>query len=339
MLAIDDAPAPADSTAAAALLRGAAGSRVTLRVARLEGGGGTVPGVARRAPPPAVSVVRTFALEREAVDLSPVSASVIPLPGSAGPAGYIRLTSFTSRSEADVAAALADLSSAGARAFVLDLRGNPGGLVRAALGVASLWLDQGSPMFNVVGRDESVAERVVLGGGEWDEDAGGGSGAGTAGPPPPRPPLAVLVDHNSASAAEILAGALRDNGRADVLGDRTYGKGKIQQVVSLGGDNDEGGGGGGGRRWWWPPGAAPASAASSSGALMLTVARYTTPSGAPIDGQGLRPARACRAGRLPPAIPAPRLVGAVPGAAAALASALGADPCLRVAAGVLAAQL
>ena len=327
VLEIDDRPAPADSTAAAALLRGAAGSKVTLRVARVESGGGTVPGVARRAPtaPATTSIsVRTFALQREAVDLSPVSASLIALPGSAGSAGYIRLTSFTSRSEADVAAALAGLSADGARAFVLDLRGNPGGLVRAAMGVAHLWLPPGAPVFNVVGRDDTISERVVLGGGEWDEAAPPASSSLSLST---YPPLAVLVDHNSASAAEILAGALRDNGRAAVLGDRTFGKGKIQQVVSLGGDEEEDSTG---WRRWLPHLAPDEPATSSAGALSLTVARYTTPSGAPIDGQGLRPTRACRAGRLPPA---------VPGAPAALASALEADACLKVAAGVLAAQL
>ena len=115
----------------------------------------------------------------------------------------------------------------------------------------------------------------------------------------------------------------------------TFGKGAIQQVVPLGGSDAPL------PRWAWRRGGgSEGTTRGADGALMLTVARYTTPAGAPINGVGLRPARACRAGRLPPAIPALRgHAAALPGAHEALASALGADPCLRVAAGVLAARL
>jgi carboxyl-terminal processing protease len=137
--------------------------------------------------------------------------------------------------------------------FILDLRNNGGGLVSSSLDISSLWLDaaQQPTIFEVEDRYGSAArQKVVLEG---------------PGPRPTDLPLVVLVNKNSASASEILAGALHDNARAEVVGERTFGKGKIQSVFELG----------------------------DGSALFVTVAKYRTPSGAEIDKIGVKPDRAC----------------------------------------------
>jgi carboxyl-terminal processing protease len=126
---------------------------------------------------------------------------------------------------------------------VLDLRGNGGGLLREAVLVASAFLEKGR-IVSVRGRHR--AERT--------EDAVGGAIA-------PRVPLVVLVDRGSASASEIVTGALRDRRRATVVGTRTFGKGLVEEVQTL----------------------------SNGGLLDLTVARYYLPGGEGITGKGITP--------------------------------------------------
>jgi carboxyl-terminal processing protease len=135
------------------------------------------------------------------------------------------------------------LQRQGADALVLDLRGNPGGLLDEAVGVASLFLRPGASVVSLAGAHKPL--RILY---------SKGGVAGTI-------PLAVLVDAASASASEVVAGALKDHGRATVLGEATYGKSLVQEIVRL----------------------------QSGAALKLTVARYLTPAGVDISRNGVQP--------------------------------------------------
>lgn len=128
--------------------------------------------------------------------------------------GYIRLTEFSSHAPEQMRNAINRLLDQGAEAFVLDLRGNPGGLLQASIEISRMWLDSGSIVRTVdrVGHSEEItANHTAL----------------------TRAPLAVLVDGNSASSSEILTGALLDNDRAVVVGSQTFGKALVQSVHSL----------------------------------------------------------------------------------------------------------
>jgi carboxyl-terminal processing protease len=130
--------------------------------------------------------------------------------------GYVRLTRFSGKATTDLAQALDSLQQAGMRQLILDLRGNPGGLLREAAGVADLFLDKGLPIVTTRGRTGEVlkqinSERVPLFAGE----------------------LVVLINGGSASASEIVAGSLQDHDRALILGSSSFGKGLVQSVVDL----------------------------------------------------------------------------------------------------------
>ncbi len=129
--------------------------------------------------------------------------------------GYLKLSFFSERSADEMAQAVDELRADGATRFVLDLRGNHGGLVSAAVDVADIWLDRG----------------VVF----YEEKADGSekSYQATAGDRSDGAPLVVIVDGGSASASEIVAGALQDRGRATLLGESTFGKGSVQLVHEL----------------------------------------------------------------------------------------------------------
>jgi len=159
--------------------------------------------------------------------------------------GVVRLRQFGEGATAEVAAAIDALVSSGARGIVLDLRGNPGGLLEEGLGIAQLFLPAGSGLVEVRARPGTPAQRARV----------------DAPPRYPTLPLAVLIDGLSASASEILAGALQDAHRSVVLGGQSYGKGSVQETVPL----PEG----------W--------------AVKLTVARWYTPAGRGID-RGRQPA-------------------------------------------------
>ncbi|MFM7183349.1 MAG: S41 family peptidase [Planctomycetota bacterium] len=180
---------------AAHLLQGPEGSLVTLAILR--------------APSPA----RAVTVRREHVEV-PSIEQVRMLDPAAGIAG-LKLTSFQKTTAADLEAALRRLDAAGMRSLVIDLRGNPGGLLSSAVDVADLFLDRGLV----------VATR----GRSPDEDFNYSAGkAGTW-----RMPLVVLIDGDSASSSEIFAGAIRDHGRGTIVGSRSYGKGSIQGIFPL----------------------------------------------------------------------------------------------------------
>jgi carboxyl-terminal processing protease len=157
--------------------------------------------------------------------------------------GYVRLYTFNEKSVGDVADAIAALTKQGAKGFVLDLRDNPGGLLDSSVDMLSLFVKDGIAV-RVEGRNPSAnAEYRVSG--KTATDA----------------PLVVLVNENSASASEIVAGGLQDYARATIVGVTTFGKGSVQQIEEL----------------------------SFGGAIKLTIAHYLTPKGRVIDKKGVVP--------------------------------------------------
>ena len=180
---------------AAHLLQGPEGSLVTLAILR--------------APAPA----RAVTVRREQVEVPSIEEARM-LDATAGIAA-LKLTSFQKTTAADLEAALRRLDAAGMRALVIDLRGNPGGLLSAAVDVADLFLERGLV----------VATR----GRSPDEDFNYSAGR----PGTWRMPLVVLIDGDSASSSEIFAGAIRDHGRGTIVGARSYGKGSIQGIFPL----------------------------------------------------------------------------------------------------------
>ncbi len=183
-----------------------------------------------------------FDIERALVSVHSVRFEVLE-PGF----GYLRISQFSETTGPDIGGALRKLQQrAGGRlrGLVLDLRNNPGGVLDAAVEVSDAFLEKGV-IVSAEGRSEESRFRMEAGGGDLVH--------GT--------PIAVLVNEGSASAAEIVAGALRDNGRAKLLGQKTFGKGSVQTVMPL----------------------------ADGQALKLTTSRYFTPSGASIHERGLEP--------------------------------------------------
>jgi carboxyl-terminal processing protease len=181
-------------------LRGSAGSTVRLVVERA--------GAAARMP---------FSLTRAEIAVNPVQNALLLRDG----VGYVDLTVFSTSAAADLGRAIDSLRGAGARALVLDLRGDPGGLLDQGVGVADLFLDAGQKIVTTRGR--TADENHTYADGAPQRFTG--------------MPLVVLTDSGTASASEIVAGALQDHDRALVVGTATYGKGSAQRVFRL----DEGG--------------------------------------------------------------------------------------------------
>jgi carboxyl-terminal processing protease len=183
---------------------------------------------------------RTVSLTRDRIRIQSVRARMLE-PGYA----YVRVTQFQSQSGRDTERALRKLKQEGElKGVILDLRNNPGGVLSAAVQISDLFLDKGLIVYTQ-GRDETT--RVNY--------------AATAGDILDGLPLMVLVNGGSASASEIVAGALQDHGRAIVIGQRSFGKGSVQTILPLHGDR----------------------------ALKLTTALYYTPKGRSIQAEGIVP--------------------------------------------------
>ena len=234
--------------------------------------------------PAAGGAARSASLVREAITLRAVSSALCEPLGSGAPrVGYIRVGAFSAATPSGVEAALRELRAGGADGLVLDLRANGGGSFPAGVAVAKLLLQKGVVVYIA----DSTGVRDIF-------DA--------PGPPavPADVPLAVLVNKGTASAAEVLAGALRDNGRARLYGERTFGKGIIQTTVEL----------------------------SDGSAVNVTVAKYQTPSGADINKVGITPDAPSPLPDAPPTPPGfcAALGAAGPAAAATLFPPLAAAP-------------
>jgi carboxyl-terminal processing protease len=163
----------------------------------------------------------------------------------AGPTkvGYVHFATFSTGSHGELAAAIQRLDQQGAKGLVLDLRGNPGGQLNEAVLAASLFLKKGQRVVST--RSRTQGSKVY--------DA--------VGDPLPKMPIVVLIDHNTASAAEILASALAEHHLATTVGTQSFGKGTFQEVIRLNG----------------------------GGALDLTIGRYFTANGTSLLGKGITP--------------------------------------------------
>jgi carboxyl-terminal processing protease len=131
--------------------------------------------------------------------------------------GYLRILTFGQRTEDELLAALQELKKVGAKGLIIDLRDNPGGLLPTAQGVCEPFLTPGQTIVTIRGRNGTAERKMTANGGEKFSDV----------------PVAVLVNHQSASASEIVAACLQDHLRAVVIGERTYGKGTVQNIIPL----------------------------------------------------------------------------------------------------------
>ena len=184
------------------------------------------------------------AITREIIHVRPVRFHV-----ENGDIGYIRVTSFNEQTTDGLKKAIAAISKQIPQekltGYVMDLRNNPGGLLDQAVSVSSAFLQRGE-VVSTRGRNPEETQRFTAHGGDLTRGK----------------PLVVLVNGGSASASEIVAGALHDHKRATIIGTRSFGKGSVQTIIPLGAGN---------------------------GALALTTARYYTPSGRSIQAQGIAP--------------------------------------------------
>lgn len=208
---------------AAERMRGQIGSRVMLTIER------------------AGEKVLEVDLVRDRIELNPVYAELRP-QSNGKKIAYLRLSQFNANATAEMAHAIARLENQGADSYILDLRNNPGGLLQAGIDIAKLWVDEGTIVYTVnrqgtMGSFEAMGDALT------------------------KDPLVVLVNQGTASASEILAGALKDNGRAIILGEKTFGKGLIQSLFDL----------------------------SDGAGLAVTVAKYETPSHKDINKLGIVP--------------------------------------------------
>ncbi|MEM9004291.1 MAG: carboxyl-terminal processing protease CtpA [Cyanobacteria bacterium P01_F01_bin.86] len=223
ILAIDGLPTQ-DLTLdeAANRMRGPVGTLVTLTVARTG------------------RPNRDITLKRALVTLNPVSTRLSQVDDLT--VGYIRLSQFNANAAEEIATQIRGFEAQGANAYILDLRNNPGGLLSGGIDIARLWLNSGTIVY-------TVDRRGIL-------DSFEATGAALT-----QDPLVILVNEGTASASEILAGALQDNHRAQLVGNVTFGKGLIQSLFDL----------------------------SDGSGLVVTVAKYETPDHHDINHSGIRP--------------------------------------------------
>lgn len=214
---------------AAGRMRGTIGSRVALTIQRGQ------------------EALLELNVVRDRIELNPVYAdlrlqSTPANTDESAKIGYIRLSQFNANATVELADAIDRLEAQGANAYILDLRNNPGGLLQAGIEIARLWLNRGTIVY-------TVNRQGIQGSFEATETA------------LTNDPLVVLVNQGTASASEILAGALKDNRRATILGEKTFGKGLIQSLFDL----------------------------SDGSGLAVTVAKYETPGHIDINKQGIKP--------------------------------------------------
>jgi carboxyl-terminal processing protease len=204
------------------LIRGQEGTRVTLTIRRR-------------------SQVLDVALTRERIELQAVDTQINSGPDGVR-IGYIRLKQFNANATKDMRKALREMESAGVDGYVLDLRSNPGGLLMASVEIARQWLNEGT-IVSTKTRSGITDVKRATGRALTDK------------------PLVVLVNEGSASASEILSGALQDNKRAVLVGQKTFGKGLVQSVRGL----------------------------SDGSGMTVTIAKYLTPRGRDIHKHGIVP--------------------------------------------------
>lgn len=181
--------------------------------------------------------IKDFIITREPIKVTSVRSYM------RGNIGVIRIKSFSATTASTVSEKFEELKKKGAKNFVIDLRSNPGGLLPGGVDTASLFLENNKPLVYVVSNKGIVDSQQTFADGIDLES-----------------PIVVLVDHNTASAAEVFTGALKDNGRVKVVGEQTFGKGIIQTIRALSDNN---------------------------GGVAVTVARYETPNHMDINKQGI----------------------------------------------------
>lgn len=202
-------------------IRGEQGTQVTLRVLH-EG----------------EDVPQDYVITREEIDAASVLAKMLP-----GNIAHIEVGHFTSRTGSEMTSALEDIIADDVSGIILDLRDNPGGVLKAAVAVASQFLEEGIAVYVIDGEGNEE---------EWRVEEGGLA---------TKLPLVVLVNSNSASSSEVVAGALQDHMRGIVIGTQTLGKGTVNHFREL----------------------------SDGSAIYITSARWYTPNRQQIEGQGITP--------------------------------------------------
>jgi carboxyl-terminal processing protease len=181
-----------------------------------------------------------LAIVRDRIEVNPIVTSLADF--NHHKIGYIRLAQFNGNAATEMSNAIKQMEAKGADAYVLDLRGNPGGLLQAGIEIARMWLPDGTIVYTA--DRHGIQESFTAHGGALTLD-----------------PMAILQDGGTASASEILAGALHDNSRAVLVGTKTFGKGLIQSLVEL----EDGSG------------------------LAVTIAKYETPNHTDIHKVGIAP--------------------------------------------------
>ena len=190
---------------------------------------------------------KTLTLKRDIIKVKSVKFSEKQLAESDADSpkiGYIRISDFGATTVKELTDAVKKLEKAKVVGYVLDVRNNPGGYLTAAIGVSDAFLDDGE-IVSTRGKEKTDIERNFATRGDLTNGK----------------PIVVLINHGSASASEIVAGALQDNGRALVMGSQSFGKGSVQQQKPLG----------------------------DGTAIHITIARYYTPSGRSIQNEGITP--------------------------------------------------
>jgi carboxyl-terminal processing protease len=227
ILQIDEVPtANLSLDEAAEKMRGQLGSTVALKVQKFEG---------------SPNIIETVDIKRNRIEINPVRVESRKTAEGLS-VGYIRLSQFNAKATKEMTDAIQGFENQKVGAYILDLRNNPGGLLQSGVDIADLWLDP-TPVVYTVDRHGLLGSFAAVN------------------PALTHAPLVVLVNRGTASASEILAGALQDTGRATLVGEKTFGKGEIQSLFDL----------------------------SDGSGLAVTIATYETPSHRNINKVGIAP--------------------------------------------------